>query len=220
MKLCAYVIASQVEMFKEFLAPSAGEFDLVIRYGNEVATDDRDSPEFKDSIRRKLAFLLEVARDSAGEIIVHAEADVIFCRQARDRIEQLVAGVDVAAMQAGMRVNPGFMALRVTPSTLRFLETMVADPGRIIDRTEMADALALNIYKRMVHWEPLPYREFWNLGEHYRKGRDKASMRWIAVPENIRVFHACFCRDMELKLWLLGRVKELLAQPAPRLLLD
>lgn len=96
------------------------------------------------------------------------------------------------------------------------------DPGGFIAEDDVADEMALNVYaKRMVKWEALPYREFWNLGAVYRRakdGRGKDSLRWIAVPEEVRVFHACFCRDPDLKVWLLRRVRELLDQPPPRLL--
>ncbi len=221
MLLCTYVIPSQVAMFREFLEPSASEFDLVVRYGDESGDqyDDRNSPAFKTSARRRMAFVLETMRANPGETILHTDVDVIFCGPARQRIEDIVSGLDVVAMRASVRMNVGFMALRSTPTALELMETIVADPGGFIARDEVADEMALNVYaKRMARWGFLPQSEYWNLGFIYRDTRDLSDIGCIAVPPEVRVFHACFCRGMEAKLWLLNRVRELLDQPAPRLL--
>ena len=219
MRLYTFVTQSHRQMLEEFLRPSATEFEVNVQLAKQHGSPDWNTSGFNAVMRDRTCYYYDMVAANAGETIVLADTDIVFCKPALNRIVSLLGEADLAGAPGKRNtLCAGFLVVRCTPNSLRLFQTIRDDPDGVFSRHSTSDQAALNHYRGMAEWRRLPSVEFWSVGEAMKRCWTGPSdeLRGVLLPQSAVVFHANFCVGIERKHWLLRRVQELLLEPGPR----
>jgi len=195
MKLYTHATPSHERMLREFLIPSAIEFELRIGQSEQSGSGICGRKDFGASERGKVESMYRASLEPEGSIVLWCDADVQFFRPCVSRLIELLGDNDLAAQQANHELCAGFYVFRCNRRTRNLFDIILHDD---ISKYTNADQESLNIHKHLVRHRMLPIEEFWTVGP----------CKKVEIPYGIRIHHANWCR-LDNKIRLLKRVRNI-----------
>jgi len=181
-------------MAAEFLLPSATEFDVTIFRGQQYGEGRWKTSHWCAGLRDKARSMLRAAEESAGEIFVWADADVVFLKPCKTRLSELLGDRDIACQHERHPgyLCTGFFIARSTPAIRQVFTTVATAPYL----SAQGDQEIFNDHKHVLNWASLPSAEFWTRGHGG------------TIPATARVYHANFIIGIAEKMQALREVQE------------
>ena len=211
MKLLTYYTNSHKSLLDNFFIPSipkSDNFDLRIGTGMQhSATGAYDSHGYNLTTEEKIVFILrELYVLPEGERILFSDCDVVFLKPVMSMLSEY-ENYDIVFQDGYQELNTGFMLIRNCPVVRTLFEDVVR---KCYLYKNDQDALNFLIDKYFIQYTMFGrtvlcpadfiFPSHWN-GQK------------IKIPEYAKVFHACWCFDVENKLKLLKHVTDMSNEP-------
>ena len=214
--LCVHVTPTHIPMLTRFLLPSAAEFEQIVTYrAPQLGSSSYGGPDWGKNTQRKTHSMLHAVENY--ELVVWADADVLFVDRCYARLVELLGDADIACQDDGSGgFCTGFWIARRNDRTRHFFQ-QVASADQFYNRQrsddpktwKTTDQAAANHFKKLVGLRVLPPEEFWSAGYHggswgawMRKAR---AVQDLPLPESVRMVHVNYVWSAAEKEKLLAR---------------
>ena len=216
MKLYTHASPSHESLLEEFLLPSAAEFaSIVIGRCPQASDDQYGMPKWGENTYEK-ARTMRRAVYECDELVVWADADVLFLAPAVEQLRAQLGEHDIRFQRDGRHYCTGMWIARCN-GRVRQLFDSVLGMKEHFERPGCDDQTALNriIHRSGVKAVFLSTSNVCTAGYQNGQWRQWAPSedRAPTIPGTAIVFHANWCRGLEVKRRLLGQVRALWQPP-------
>ncbi|MEZ6103550.1 MAG: putative nucleotide-diphospho-sugar transferase [Pirellulaceae bacterium] len=214
MKLYTHASPSHESLLQEFLLPSAVEFDeVVVGRCSQVSDDQYGLPGWGENTYEK-ARTMRRAVYECENLVVWADADVMFLAPAAERLVAELDENDIAFQRDHRQFCTGVWIARCNGRVRQLFDEILCMRERFKNQG-FDDQTAMNrvVHQFDVKASFLPTSKFCTAG--YQDGRwrewNPSADRPPVVPPTAIVFHANWCRGLEAKRLILQQVRAMCA---------
>ncbi|MCH9630438.1 MAG: hypothetical protein S4CHLAM37_04380 [Chlamydiia bacterium] len=226
-KLYCMYTPSFKRLYEESFKPSIKDnFEIIAKvYPDHCPSGEIHAKGWEKVMLNKLELLEQAVRENwNNQVFFFSDIDIIFFDSIIPKALQCLGERDFVAQQgfvtqksAAYKICAGFFVMRGNLKTLKLIRTAydLLEKGICID-DQVAIRKALKILKlEKIDWGLLPLEEFANGRIVLRKNQKNPNSLYlyhadskIELPDSIVMFHATFCKGLDLKLDFLKRVQE------------
>jgi hypothetical protein len=217
MQLYTHVSPSHEVLYKDYFLPSAGEFEVTAFTGAQHGPGTWGKEQWQEGLRDKARSMLRAAESCKDDAWVWSDVDVMLFRPVAAMLLFELGDADLAVQDGGFGdLCSGFYIARNNPAVKQLLTRMVEDDAAYQDL--LGDQRALNNHAHTVKTKLLPRNRFWSLGYinsavrvRIRNNRDVYTLARV-IPPHICMVHANFLEGIQLKIWMLQTMRQLISR--------
>jgi hypothetical protein len=207
MKLITYYTQTHKIMYEDYFLKSLNltdKFEIFTKCGiQHSSSGNYFSKGFNETTKEKIKFLLDTLNFSIdeNEIVLFSDVDVIFMSKIEEYFNKFKE-FDMVFQNGIGGLNTGFFLVKNNNQVKKLLEEVI-DKCHLFDN----DQIALN---SLIKNHPIKFTMFGN--EIFSVAHTIGPKVWnnekFEIPNNLLVFHACWCEGVNKKIELLNYVKE------------
>jgi hypothetical protein len=179
--------------------------DLTIRrVSQECETGEYNTKGFETTMKRKVEYIIDALHElQEGDLMVYADADIIFLKPFKDFIVKQMEGYDLGFQSDWGNVCMGFFACRVNSKTKDIFNKLLPElPNHPHDQDAINHLLRTTKFDLNIKLFPSEIYNYGFTGKHYH-GEDN-----VVYPENIILLHANFAVGLNHKIKLIELAKK------------
>lgn len=199
-RLMTFYSDSHKILYEQYFKPSVeyfNEYELVSYQAEQFGSGSFMEKGWKESMGKKIDFIIDMINDCWGDYFVFADADVIFFRKTVDYLLNQVKDVDAAFQEDANKMCAGFFIMKCNESTLRFMTT-VKDLYGIYPE----DQTAMQHHVSMIKHRLLP-KDIFNIS-HINGNKVWDCDYSLKIPSSIRVFHGNWTIGIDNKIRIMN----------------
>ena len=207
MKLITYYTQTHKIMYEDYFLKSLNltdNFEIFTKCGiQHSSSGNYFSKGFNETTKEKIKFLLDTLNFSIdeNEIVLFSDVDVLFMSKIEEYFNKFKE-FDMVFQNGIGGLNTGFFLVKNNNQVKKLLEEVI-DKGHLFDN----DQIALN---SLIKNHSVKFTMFGN--EIFSVAHTIGPKVWnnekFEIPNNLLVFHACWCEGVNKKIELLNYVKE------------
>lgn len=177
------------------------ESDLIIRKIKQKCNGDYHSSGWKDSMKDKVKYILDsLDMCKEGEVMIHADSDIIFRQGCEQYIQQYTSENDISFQWDSAGICMGFFCCKNIPIVRSFFEKVYSQLDNFDD-----DQIAASHILKSKGFQNLKFAVFDK--NVYTVGMDIPIYLGgdVTIPKNWFIFHANFTKDLKSKIELLNK---------------
>jgi len=200
-RLLTFYSDSHDVLFKNYLKPSVdkiNEYDLIPQRYEQIGTGSFMDKGWKDSMLKKLEFIVQTIDECWGDCFVFADADIIFIDKSKDFLLSELDKNDVVFQRDLDDLCAGFFMMKSNKNTLHFIEECIKKYEQYPE-----DQTAMRENTNLIKYKLLP-DEIFNIS--MINGGKVWDGETYTIPKNILVFHANWSIGIKAKIDLFNLV--------------
>ncbi len=203
-RLLTFYSDSHGILYKDYLKPSVdtiNEYDLIPEKYEQIGGGNFMDNGWKDSMFKKLEFILQTIKECWGECFVFADADVIFLDKSIEQLKYELGDYDAAFQRDIDDLCAGFFIMRANNSSLHFIEECMRKYDEYPE-----DQTAMRLNNDLIKYKLLS-NDIFNISM-INGGKVWDGELFSNIPKNIKAFHANWSIGVKAKIDLFNIILE------------